>query len=146
VRPDFAFLMLVPLGVVGYLAYQGNHGDWLAPVHAERQYWHLTTAPLLGVFDGTRDFVRSILQIAGGYTSHYLPAQPSNQLLTPSKLAAENIVDFAFLVFGCVATVGAFRRLPPAYGGQRRVPRSVRGRVRNLELGRVKPSRPGSVR
>jgi hypothetical protein len=115
-RRDAVYLLLVPLGLGTVLAYHGFHGDWLAPLHAERNFWHLSTGPLLGVIEGTRDFVRSVLQIVGGATSHYLPSQPSNQLLTPARLSVENIVDFAFLSFGSVATIGAFRRLPAAYG------------------------------
>jgi hypothetical protein len=115
-RADFAFLLLVPLGFLLVLAYHGAHGDWLASLHAERTYWHLASGPLRGVFDGAKAFGQSILQILGGPTSHHLPYLASNQLLTPARLSVENIVDFGFLAFGCVATVGAFRRLPAAYG------------------------------
>lgn len=115
-RADFGFLLLVPLGLLAVLAYHGAHGDWLAPLHAERNYWHLASGPLRSVYDGAQAFVQSILQILGGPTSHHLPYLASNQLLTPSRLSAENIIDFLFLVFNCVATVGAFRRLPAAYG------------------------------
>jgi len=115
-RPEAAWLLLVPLGTLAYLAYMGAHGDWLAPLHASRTYWDRRLVPGLGVVDGTRDAVRSVHQLIAGSGSHALPAPPSGVLSDPRVLAGANLTDFAFLAFGVVGAIGAVRRLPAAYG------------------------------
>lgn len=118
-KPDIALLLLVPLGVFAYFAYQGAHGDWLAPFHAQQVYWHRRSVPLLGALEGARDLVRSLRQLAAGSGAHYLPTPSyaaAGQLSHPIRLATADVIDYGFLTFGCIAAVGALRRLPAAYG------------------------------
>jgi 4-amino-4-deoxy-L-arabinose transferase-like glycosyltransferase len=109
------FMLLIPAGALAYFVYQAAHGSFLAPLHAEHLYWQRRNVPLLGAVHGVRDFVRSVLQIFGGPGSHHLPTAAGGQLSNPAALAVANITDFAFLVFGCITTVLAARRLAPAY-------------------------------
>jgi len=119
VRPDFAFLFLVPLGALAFFAYQGAHGDLLAPLHAQENFWDRSFVPLAGALHGFTDAVTSLHQIAVGPNRQVLATptvQTAGQLADPSRLAVVNLIDFGFLAFAVLATVGAIRRLPPAYG------------------------------
>jgi hypothetical protein len=118
-RPDAAYLLLVPAGALAFFAYQGVHGDALAPLHVAQTVWHRSFEPLAGIGRGFTDAVRSLHQLTVGPTRHVLPTptlQTAGQLADPLKLAAADLVDFGFLVFAIAAVVGAARRLPPAYG------------------------------
>jgi hypothetical protein len=115
---DASWILLVPLGTLSFLAFAGLNGDGLSPLHAQQIYWHRSFTPLLGAWRGTLDAVRSIHQLFVG--GRHVLATPSylagGQLSDPLKLAAADLTDFSFLAFGVVATIGAFRRLPLAYG------------------------------
>ncbi|MHB8691254.1 MAG: mannosyltransferase family protein [Solirubrobacteraceae bacterium] len=115
---DAVWLLLVPAGALSFFAFAGLNGDLLGPLHAQQAYWHWSFTPL-GAWRGTLDAVRSIHQLLVGGNGHVL-ATPSylagGQLSDPLKLAAADLTDFSFLAFGVVATVGALRRLPLAYG------------------------------
>lgn len=115
---DAAFVLAVPGGLLAYLLYCASHGDLLAPVHAVETYWNRGSGPLEGAWRGARDAVRSVQQLlAPG--SNALPTPDlatAGQLSVASNLAFANLTDFAFLTAGVVATGGALRRLPPAYG------------------------------
>lgn len=118
-RPDAVFLLLIPLGLLLCFAYQGAHGDWLASLHSAHTYWHRRFIPGVAAVDGVGDFVRSLHQIAAGEKGGILLVptfREAGQLSDPLKLAAANVTDFGFLVFACIATIGAIRRLPAPYG------------------------------
>ena len=121
-RPRFAlersaaWLLLVPVGSLAVAAYMGAHGDPLAPLHVNERYWARDFVPFLGLVHGLEDTWLSLRELAG---SHVLPTPPvrfSGQLANPLTLAGANLTDAAFLLFGVIACVGAFRRLPAAYG------------------------------
>jgi mannosyltransferase PIG-V len=115
-EPSAAWLLLVPAGALAFAAYAGAHGDVLAPLHVNERYWERDFVPGLGAVQGLADAWRSLREIAG---SHVLPTpsvQTAGQLADPVKLAGANLTDFAFLAFAVIACVGAFRRLPAAYG------------------------------
>ncbi|HEX8084178.1 MAG TPA: mannosyltransferase family protein [Solirubrobacteraceae bacterium] len=115
-QPSAAWLLLVPAGLLTFAAYTGAHGDALAPLHANEQYWHRDFVPGLGAVDGLVDAWRSLREIAGSQVLSTPTLQEAGQLSDPLKLAGANLTDFAFLVLGAIACVGAFRRLPAAYG------------------------------
>jgi hypothetical protein len=114
-RTDFAFVLLVPLGALLYLAYMGAHGDWLAPFHSAKTFWGRTFTPGLGLVHGVRDAVRSLHQLFVGSGRHVLPSPPNGELAHPIRLATVNLTDFAFLAGGLACLLGAIRRLPFAY-------------------------------
>jgi hypothetical protein len=119
VQLDLLWLLLVPLGAAAYFAYAGVNGDLLGPLHAQQTYWHRSFTPLLGAFRGIWDAARSLHQLIVGPGRDVLPVpsfQMGGALSSPVKLAGADLTDFAFLVFGCIATIGACRRLPAAYG------------------------------
>ena len=119
VRPDIAWLALVPLGLVGYFAYLHFHiGDAFASLHATSAIWGRETEPLAGLWQGAEAAGRSLAQIAFP-GSDSLPTdtyERMGDLSNPLTLAQVNLLDFAFLAFAIVACVGALRRLPLAYG------------------------------
>ncbi len=118
-RADAACVLLTVVGALAFFVYCGAHGDFLAPLHVARTYWGRHFVPGLGFWDGIRSAIRSIHQIVAGPTVHVLTPPPYTQvgqLSDPIKLATVNLTDFAFLLFACVTTVGALRRLPLAYG------------------------------
>ncbi|MHB8659056.1 MAG: mannosyltransferase family protein [Solirubrobacteraceae bacterium] len=119
VRADVLWLILVPAGALSYFAYAGFNGDLLGPLHAQHAYWHRSLTPLLGAFRGIRDAIRSLHQLAlgpGHRVLHTPSYQAGGQLSDPIRLAGADLTDATFLAFAVIATIGAFRRLPAAYG------------------------------
>jgi len=119
VRPDAAWLALVPAGLVAFLAHMATRGDALAPLNATREFWGRETAPLGAVWEGLGTGFDSVRQLVLGPESRVLElptVQQAGQLADPSALAAANLTDLGFLAFAVLATVGVLRRLPLAYG------------------------------
>ncbi|HEV2815579.1 MAG TPA: mannosyltransferase family protein, partial [Solirubrobacteraceae bacterium] len=115
-EPSAAWLLLVPAGTLAFAAYLGAHGDALAPLHMNERYWDRDFVPGLGALRGIEDAWLSLREIAGSHALTTPSVETAGQLADPMKLAGANLTDFAFLVFAVVACVGAFRRLPAAYG------------------------------
>jgi len=104
-RLDFLWLTLAPVGLLvfsGYLALR--HGDALAFLHEQQSRTHKFTFPFSGIWEGTVAAFESV--------TYLLVGTPESA----GMFAARNLMLFVFLVFGLVATVGVFRRLPAAYG------------------------------
>jgi hypothetical protein len=103
-RPDVLWLALAPLGLVAYsLHLQDALGDALAWVDAqETAAGRDVTAPLSAVWEGVR--------AAGAGAREVLEGSAE------TAPAGHNIVNLLFLAAAVTATVGVFRRLPPAYG------------------------------
>lgn len=103
VRPDLAWLLLAPLGLVAFSLYlQLTLGDWLAWNDAQALFGRHTVNPLTGAWDGVREGWRGIAALADGSyrgTLDYL-----------------NVIQLAFLVFALVGGICALRTLPAAYG------------------------------
>ena len=111
---DVAWLALAPLGLAAYaLHLEVAHGDAFAFLDAQKIWFREFAGPFVGVWDGTTaawDGVRQL--VSGSRETVYFELAAGD----PFRVAAINLLLFAFLVFAIVAVVGAFRRLPRAYG------------------------------
>ena len=111
---SLAWLGLAPLGLAAYALHLGlAHDDAFAFVDAQEVWYRDFAGPFVGAWDGTVaawDGVRQL--VSGGRDPVYFEAAAGD----PFSVAAINLLLFAFLVFAAVAVVGAFRRLPLAYG------------------------------
>jgi hypothetical protein len=109
-----AWLALAPLGLGAYaLHLELAHGDALAFIDAQ-DAWHRDFAgPFVGAWDGTSAAWDGVRQLASGARE---PVYFELAAGDPFSVAAINLLLFAFLAFAVVAVVGAFRRLPRAYG------------------------------
>ena len=109
-----AWLGLAPAGVAAYALYLGvEHGDALAFIDAQDAWLREFAGPFVGVWDGAVaawDGARQLL--SGSRETVYFERAGGD----PFHVAAINLTLFASLVFAVVALVGAFRRLPRAYG------------------------------
>jgi hypothetical protein len=123
IRRDAAWILLVPAGLVAYGIYLGIHsGDALAFGRAEaswaREFGHIGPVPAAfvgGIWQGTVAAVRGAGDLISGDASvgHALWAADGDGSLEPAGI---NVEAWLFLVFAVVATIGALRRLPLAYG------------------------------
>lgn len=105
---------LVPLGLLGYCGYLAAAGeDPLAPFAAQEVWMRSFAGPFVGAWDGTVAAFEGARQLLHGAREPvYFEAAGGD----PFEVARRNLADFAFLVFAAVATAGALRRLPLAYG------------------------------
>jgi hypothetical protein len=103
-RPDLLWLALVPVGLLAYAGYLELSGDdALAFLHAqEGAAGRDFDFPLAAVWDGVHAAGAGVRAVAEGAAE--------------TAPAGHNLVNLAFLAFAAIATVGAFRRLPVAYG------------------------------
>jgi hypothetical protein len=113
--PALAWVLLVPAGLGAYtLALVLLTGNGVAPFHATETFWFRHFAgPFGGVWTGAVaawDGLRQLL--IGPGPPVYFKGYAGN----PVWGAGENLMLFGFLVLGAIALVGAFRRLPVAYG------------------------------
>ncbi len=117
-RPDdlrVAWLLLVPAGLVAYMAYLwAKLGDPTRFIEVQRTYWHrYTTWPWVDVWRGARAAVRGI-----GAISRDLSLFPSG--LLPGErlevLFARTLLPFGALVIAAFCLVLVFRRLRLPYG------------------------------
>ena len=114
-RPaDAAWLLLAPLGVAAYAGWLGlTEGDALRFLDVQGAWSRELVVPLTGAWDGLGAAVDGARQLASGSrTPVYFEIAAGD----PYRIAAINIMLFAFLVFALVACVGVLRRLPRAYG------------------------------
>ncbi len=110
-RPDALWLLLVPLGLLAFLAYMGvQHGDWLRPLHVNSTIWHRHFVPLCGLTHLPSALWRDLRTIAKANPTQLFPATNG-----PYRGAASNLIDLAALVLAACATVGVVRHLPVAY-------------------------------
>jgi hypothetical protein len=114
IEPQIAWIALVPLGLVAYLAYLAlSLGDGLAPLHAQTLWFHHFAGPFGGVWDGAVAAWDGLRQLVHGSPSPvYFRAAGGD----PFAVAGINLILFAFLVLGIFAMIGTLRRLPIAYG------------------------------
>ena len=114
-RPaDAAWLLLAPLGVAAYAGWLGlTEGDALRFLDVQGAWSRELVVPLTGAWDGLGAALDGARQLASGSrTPVYFEIAAGD----PYRIAAINIMLFAFLVFALVACVGVLRRLPRAYG------------------------------
>jgi len=109
-----AWLLLAPLGIALYAAWLGfAEGDSLRFLDVQGAWSRHFAVPLAGAWDGLVAAVDGVRQLASGSRS---PVYFDVAAGDPFRIAATNVLLFATLVFAVVACVGAFRRLPRAYG------------------------------
>jgi hypothetical protein len=110
-RPNALWVVLVPLGLVAFLAYMGfAYGDALRPLHVNSTLWHRQFVLLGGLTHLPHTLWQDVRTIAKVNPAKLFPATNG-----PYRGAASNLVDFAALVLAVTATVGVVRRLPVAY-------------------------------
>jgi hypothetical protein len=114
IRRSLAWVLLVPAGVVVYILWLAlTTGDGLAPFHAQEVWFRHFAGPFGGVWDGAVAAWDGLRQLLHGPTPPIYFTQAGGD---PITVAGQNLMLFAFLVLGAIACVGAFRRLPVAYG------------------------------
>jgi hypothetical protein len=105
---------LIPLGLAAYVAYLAiATGDGLSTFHSEAVWYHHFAGPFGGIWDGAVAAWDGLRQLLHGPAPPIYFAKAGGD---PLLVAGQNLMLFAFLVLGAVALVGAFRRLPVAYG------------------------------
>jgi hypothetical protein len=113
-RPDVLWLALVPAGLAAYMAYLASKGIGpMTPFHVQAAWMRHFSGPLVGAWDGTRAAWDGVRQLASGSRTPVYFREAGGDSF---QVAGQNIMLFAFLVAGLVATVGVLRRLPLAYG------------------------------
>jgi Dolichyl-phosphate-mannose-protein mannosyltransferase len=105
VTPSAAWLAVVPLGLVAYLAYLGiAHGQPFATFTAQH-YWGRSFADPFGavwrLLVALPADVRNVLSGTG------VPVGPGD----PLTWSAHNLIDLGFVLFAIVGLVGAWRRV-----------------------------------
>jgi mannosyltransferase PIG-V len=103
VRPDVAWLGLVPLGLATYLVWLGTRfGDPFVPFHAAEQFRRSFDGPLSAVWEGAGQALGAVGVLLGG---------------AGGQLAALRAIGlFVVAALALVAAVGVLRRLPAVYG------------------------------
>jgi len=111
---EFLWAGLIPLGLAAYVLYlAAATGHPFAPFQAQAVWYREFSGPFGGVWKGAVaawDGLRQLLH--GPPPPIYFKLAGGNAL----QVAGQNLMLFGFLVLGAVACVGAFRRLPFAYG------------------------------
>jgi hypothetical protein len=103
-RPDVAWLALVPLGLVAYLTWLGvRYGDPLVPFHAQETFQRSFQGPLSAVWLGAFEAVKAVGALVSGGVGG-------------GAAAVREIGLFGVAVLAVVAAVGVLRRLPAVYG------------------------------
>lgn len=113
VERDFAWLLAIPLGLGVYLAYSWiEFSDPLATMHAQ-DYWNRGFhGPLSAVFFATQDAwydLKGLKRFGIDWANIFTYD-------SPTYWGLRRIGELSWIAFAGVALVGAFRRLPPAYG------------------------------
>jgi hypothetical protein len=102
-RGDVAWIALVPVGLLAFLAYMQIHfGDWLAPYHAQHYFQRTFDGPFSALWQGGQKAWDGIRDILGGHG--------------PFGPAVRKIAQFLVVCGALGACVGVIRRLPAAYG------------------------------
>jgi len=104
IRPEAAWLLLAPLGIVAFSAYlHFALGDAFAWEHAQALFGRHTVDPLTGIWTGLREAGRSLGRMVSG---------PYKEV-TYDHL---NVAQVGFVALAVAGGIGALRRLPVAYG------------------------------
>ncbi len=113
-RPDAAWLLLGPLGLAAFPLYlQLATGDGLSFLDVQDAWYRHFAGPLGGVWDGLVAAFDGARQLLSGSREHVYFGRAGGD---PYRVATMNLMLFGFLVLALTACVGAFRRLPRAYG------------------------------
>lgn len=110
---EAAWLALVPLGPAAYAAWLGlSTGEPLAFFAAQEAWSREFAGPFVGAWEGLVAAFEGARTLIEGP-----PPAPLGPQGGPGRAAAMQLVLLGFLAFAVVATAGALRRLPAAYGG-----------------------------
>jgi Mannosyltransferase (PIG-V) len=109
-----AWLLVAPIGLAGYALFLGvAEGDAWRFLDVQDAWSRELAVPLAGAWDGFTAAVDGARQLASGQREVVYFEQAAGD---PYRIAAINLMLFGTLVFAVAACVGAFRRLPKAYG------------------------------
>jgi len=113
-RADALWLALVPLGLALYCALLalGGH-DALAPFRAQEVWFRSFAGPFAGAWEGLVAAWQGARQLLSGAREPVFFTAAGGD---PFIAARHNIELFVWLALALVATAGALRRLPAAYG------------------------------
>jgi hypothetical protein len=113
-RRDALWLALLPVGAGLYGLYLAVNGaSPFAPFNAQGVWGRHFAGPYAGVWEGVRAAFDGLRQLLSFQRAHnYFPAGGGS----PFVDAGHNLMLLAFLAAAVPAVVGAFRRLPLAYG------------------------------
>jgi hypothetical protein len=113
-RRDALWLVLVPLGLLLYMAHLAlAGGDPLAPFHAEAVWKRHFAGPYGGVWDGAKAAFAGLRQLLSFQRRHLYYAFGG---ASPFIGAGHNLLLFSFLLLAIPMLVGVLRLLPLAYG------------------------------
>src|SRR4051812_22617134 len=114
-RPrDVLALLLVPAGLGAYLGGLAAAGhDAMAPFHAQDVWFRAWAGPFGGVWDGLVAGWDGARQLLSGQRAHVYFTKAGGDPFFAARL---NLTLLAFLAAAVPMLVGAFRRLPLAYG------------------------------
>jgi mannosyltransferase PIG-V len=100
-------LLLVPLGLVAFMAYvrETTRYGAFTPFKAQELWGREFRGPLLGLWDGLKDGASAVQGLLSG--------APLNG---PDSVVRRSLVNVAALAFAVIGVAGALRRLPIAYG------------------------------
>lgn len=114
VRASLAWAALIPAGLAAYVAWLAlTAGHGLEPFHAQQVWYRHFAGPFGGVWDGAVAAWDGLRQLVHGPPPPLYFDRAGGDAL---QVAGQNLMLLAFLVLGAIACVGAFRRLPFAYG------------------------------
>ena len=90
--------------------------DPFIPLYIHERWFRFFTGPFKGTWMTFEATSAGLHQLFSGQTS-IIYWRPESQLgLDPMTAARDNVALFAYLILAVAATIGAFRRLPIAYG------------------------------
>lgn len=114
VRADSLWIVLVPIGVILYMAHLVfAGGDALSPFSAQAGWSRHFAGPYGGVWEGLKAAWQGARQLLSFQRTHiYYPVAGAS----PTIAAGHNLMLFGFLALGGVAVLGVLRLLPLAYG------------------------------
>jgi hypothetical protein len=111
---DLAWVALAPVGLAAYALHLGlAHGDALAFADVQDVWYREFAGPFGGAWDGAVAAWDGLRQLASGSRETVYFERAAGD---PFRVAAIDLLLFGFLAFAAIAVVGAFRRLPRAYG------------------------------
>jgi hypothetical protein len=114
VRPDAAWLLVVPVGLAAYMGYLALEDvGATAPFHAQDVWFRHFAGPFGGLHDAIVAAWEGARQLLQGSR---VPVRFTAAGGDPYTVASHNLVLFGFLVAAVPAIVGVVRRLPIAYG------------------------------
>jgi hypothetical protein len=114
ITPAIAWVALVPLGVGAYIGWLAlKMGDGLAPFHVQQVWFRHFAGPFGGIWSGAVAAWDGLRQLLHGPPPPLYFAKAGGD---PLMVAGQNLLLFGFLVLGAAGVIGAFRRLPVAYG------------------------------